>query len=117
MASTETDPAAARPRRGLRLFRRDERGATAIEFAFVALPFFALLFAILETALVFFAEQALESAVSNSARLIRTGQAQATKMSASAFKAEICNQVSALFNAPRSWSSTSRPSPRSPPSR
>ncbi len=36
-------------------YRRDSKGATAIEFAFVALPFFALLFAIIETALVFFA--------------------------------------------------------------
>ena len=80
-----------------RRFRRDQRGATAVEFALIALPFFALLFAIIETALVFFAGQALESAVSNAARLIRTGQAQAQAMTASAFKAEICDQVSALF--------------------
>jgi Flp pilus assembly protein TadG len=97
MAPNQSDPAAAKVRTRLRLFRRDQRGATAIEFAFVALPFFALLFAIIETALVFFAEQALESAVSNSARLIRTGQAQSSKMSASAFKANVCDQISALF--------------------
>lgn len=98
MASTRTDTAAKKKRGfGLRAFRRDEGGATAIEFAFVALPFFALLFAIIETALVFFAGQALESAVTNASRLIRTGQAQAQKVSAASFKASICNQVVALF--------------------
>jgi len=60
----------------LRRFARQDRGATAIEFGLVAMPFLALTFAILETAIVFFAGQTLEAAVQNSARLILTGQAQ-----------------------------------------
>lgn len=39
-------------------------------------PFLALLFAIMETGLIFFTGQALETAVADSARLIMTGQAQ-----------------------------------------
>ena len=54
----------------------DRRGAAAVEFALVAPPFLALLFAILELALVFFASQALETVTQDSSRLIMTGQAQ-----------------------------------------
>ncbi len=62
--------------RCLRRFARRQDGAAAVEFAFIAVPFLALLFAILETALVFFAGQSLESAVADTGRLIMTGQAQ-----------------------------------------
>lgn len=64
------------PGRLARRFARHQGGVAAIEFAFIAVPFLALLFAILETALVFFASQTLEAAVADSARLIMTGQAQ-----------------------------------------
>ncbi|KAB2876982.1 MAG: pilus assembly protein [Bauldia sp.] len=89
-------PAKALPAFGR--FGRDDRGATAVEFGLIALPFFALLFAIIETALVFFAGQALETAVANSARLIRTGQAQQLNFSASDFRNDVCGQVMALFD-------------------
>ncbi len=72
-------------------FRRNQDGATAVEFALVAAPFFALMFAIIETALLFFADQTFDTAVATAARLIRTGQAQEAGMSASAFKTAICN--------------------------
>lgn len=78
--------------------RRDERGATAVEFGLLALPFIALTFAILETALLYFASQTLETAVANSARLIRTGQAQQQGMSSTAFKQTICDQVGVMFD-------------------
>ena len=58
-----------------RLIRRQD-GAAAVEFGIVVAPFLALLFAIIETAVVFFAGQALETAVADSSRLILTGQAQ-----------------------------------------
>ncbi len=76
---------------GLARFRRNQSGATVVEFALVALPFFALLFAIIETALLFFADQTFDSAVTTAARLIRTGQAQEAGMDAAAFKSAICN--------------------------
>src|SRR5258708_3168170 len=59
----------------LRRFRRNRGGSAAVEFALVAPVFFALLFAIIETALVFFASQVLETVTQNSARMILTGQA------------------------------------------
>jgi Flp pilus assembly protein TadG len=94
----------AAERRGLaqvvRRFGRDERGATAVEFGIVAIPFIALMFAVIETALVFFAGQALETATSNAARLIRTGQAQQLGLTAATFKDLICGQLTYLFDCP-----------------
>jgi len=83
---------------GLFRFGRDETGATAVEFGLIALPFFALLFAILETGLVFFAGQTLETAVANVSRTIRTGQAQQQGLDLTAFRNQICAQISALMS-------------------
>jgi len=76
----------------------NEDGATAVEFGLVAVPFFMLMFAILETALIFFTGQALETAVNNTARLIRTGQAHEQGMSASDFKQSVCTQLVQLID-------------------
>ena len=57
-------------RNAVRRFRRDGRGSAAVEFAFIAPVFFVLLFAIIETAIVFFASQVLEGAVQDTGRLI-----------------------------------------------
>jgi Flp pilus assembly protein TadG len=82
----------------LRRFIRQQDGAAAIEFAFVALPFLALTFAILETALVFFAGQTLEAAAADSGRLIMTGQAQTGGFDKAAFKTAVCDRIASLFD-------------------
>lgn len=79
-------------------FARREDGAAAVEFAMVAAPFLLLVFAILETALVFFAGQTLQAAAADSARLIMTGQAQTSGYSASDFKTQVCTRIYGLFN-------------------
>jgi Flp pilus assembly protein TadG len=73
-------------------------GAAAVEFGLVAAPFLALLFAIIETSIVFFAGQALETAVADSARLIMTGQAQSQSFDATAFKNAVCAKIYGLFD-------------------
>jgi Flp pilus assembly protein TadG len=84
-------------------FIRHQDGAAAIEFSLVALPFLALTFAILETALVFFAGQALETAVADAARLVMTGQAQTNAWTLSDFQKQVCGTtqnptaINALF--------------------
>jgi Flp pilus assembly protein TadG len=75
---------------------RDERGSAAIEFAVIAPVFFFLLFVIAETALVFIAEQVMDNAVFETARLIRTGQAQT--MSKADFTTQVCNRMSVFVN-------------------
>ena len=82
----------------LRRFRCNADGVAAVEFALIAAPFFALLFAILETALVFMAQQALQTATTETARLIMTGQAQNQNMTASQFQQALCTNATTLFS-------------------
>jgi Flp pilus assembly protein TadG len=86
-------------RNALRRFRRHGRGSAIVEFALVAPVFFALLFAIIEMAMVFFAQQVLESITQESARMVLTGQAQSANLvDGTAFKTKyVCNQISVLF--------------------
>jgi Flp pilus assembly protein TadG len=84
--------------RGLmRQFCRNRRAASAVEFALVAPMFLAMVFAILETALFFFAGQMLEIGTQDTARLMFTNQAQGT-MSQTQFKQNLCDRVSALMS-------------------
>jgi Flp pilus assembly protein TadG len=82
-----------------RRFRRNRRGSAAVEFALVAPVFFALLFAIIETAIVFFASQVLETITQNSARQVMTGQAQGANYAKwNNFRdGVVCAQIPALF--------------------
>lgn len=82
----------------LRRFARNERGATAVEFALIALPFLALTFMTIETAVVFLAQETLETAASEAGRQVMTGQAQSQSLNAATFKAKICGQNYVLID-------------------
>jgi hypothetical protein len=86
------------PRPGRKLISRDETGAVAVEFAILALPFFTLIFAILETAIVFLAGQILDAAVHDASRKIRTGQAQQASWDLAAFRTEVCDRLYGMFD-------------------
>src|SRR2546429_9907958 len=87
-----------KPVRLARRFVRQESGVAAVEFSMVAVPFLALIFAILETSIIFFAGQALETAVADSGRLIMTGQAQSQGFDQNAFKNAVCAKIYGLFD-------------------
>src|SRR5579864_3816577 len=76
---------------------RCRRGATAVEFALIAVPFFALLIAICQTGLIFLAQEELQTATSQAARLILTGQAQKQGLSAGQFQQDVCGNVAAML--------------------
>lgn len=57
-------------------FRRDRRGATSIEFALVGLPFFLLLGAVFEGALLCLAQLTLDESLDQAARQVFTGTFQ-----------------------------------------
>lgn len=78
-------------------FKRAKSGATAIEFAMVAMPFFLLLFAVIDIALMFFASTTLENGIVAAARQIRTGKAQATNMTTAQFRTLVCNEISMML--------------------
>jgi Flp pilus assembly protein TadG len=96
MPSLAASKAAAR--NILRRFRRSRAGSAAVEFALVAPVFFALLFAIIEVAIMFFASQVLETITQDSARMIMTGQAQSASYTQAQFQAYACSQIPALFS-------------------
>ncbi len=100
MSQSETTPVCTKmpKRRLLNLLRKDRSGTSAIEFGIVAAPFFALLLALIEVSLVFFAGFTLENAVDQAGRLIRTGQAQQQGFSQEQFKTSVCDNVYGLFN-------------------
>jgi Flp pilus assembly protein TadG len=84
-------------------FIRDSKGATAVEFALIAAPFLAIVVALIQTFLVFFAQSVLENAVRQSSRQILTGQTQTQDASLSqtaaiaAFHQTVCNNAAILF--------------------
>ncbi|WP_068079550.1 TadE/TadG family type IV pilus assembly protein [Novosphingobium rosa] len=91
-------------RSGKRLWQAllaDTSGGPAIEFALVVPAFIALLLGILHIALIYLAQEGLETAVEAASRLILTGNAQTmqlgsgtsayTGMSSSDFKTAVCN--------------------------
>ncbi|VAV89020.1 Similar to TadZ/CpaE, associated with Flp pilus assembly [hydrothermal vent metagenome] len=77
-------------------FRRAQKGATAVEFALIATPFFFLLFAMLEVAMVFFVSISMEHATMEVARTIRTGEAQQSGQSSGGFLDAVCAEMSPL---------------------
>lgn len=106
MSKNVNPAAAAPPLRHRRLFssnlqhrlRKDRRGIASLEFAVVATPFLALLLALIETMLIFFATLTLENGVAEAARQIRTGQAQVGNFTQQDFRNEICDRVGFMLD-------------------
>ena len=78
----------------LRRFGRDRDGATAVEFAMIAAPFFFMLFALLEVGHLFILSSTLENATMDASRQIRTGQLQDTGGTEEQFKTLLCGRMS-----------------------
>jgi Flp pilus assembly protein TadG len=96
MSSPATPTAFARYM--LRRFGRNRKGSAIVEFALVAPAFIALLFAIFESGIMFFASQILETVTQESARQIMTGQAQAAGYTATTFMTNVvCPQIPAVL--------------------
>lgn len=78
-------------------FVANQNGVAAIEFGFIALPFFAILIAIFQIGLVFLAANELETAVEKAARQLWTGQVQQAGTTQSQFTTSICNNLPVFF--------------------
>ncbi len=83
-------------------FRDNDEGSVAVDFALISIPFFAFLFALVETALIFFATVSMEGAMEESARMLRTGVSQSSGMTAEQFKTEICSRSPLFFDCDQS---------------
>lgn len=69
------------------------RGGVAVEFAMMAPALIALVIACLQVGLLYLAQQGLETASEDTARLVLTGQSQNAGQSAAQFKASACAQL------------------------
>ncbi len=82
-----------------------EKGSAAIEFAMVAPVFFVLLMGIFEAAIMFFSQAALQNAMVDMGRYIRTGQinchttsgGNCVKMTQAQFRTEMCAKITPLI--------------------
>ena len=77
-------------------FRKNERGAAAVEFAIVSVPFLGLLFGTIDLAAAHFFGDVLESNLNKAARTLRTGEAQRNGTNEQAFKSQICDGLQGL---------------------
>lgn len=77
--------------------RVDRRGATATEFAIVALPFFMMVAGMVETGYVAFTAAVMEGATREAARQVRTGVVQGAADAATRFEDEFCPNLMGLF--------------------
>ncbi|KKX31676.1 TadE/TadG family type IV pilus assembly protein [Rhizobium sp. LC145] len=89
-------------RRTLRQLVRSRDGAAAIEFALLAIPYFLIVFAIIETFIAFMAEQLVSTAVDNMARQIRMGQITyglnlSSNKDRDKFREAFCDEISILI--------------------
>lgn len=75
---------------------KDQRGATAVEFALVVGPFLIFLGAIIEVGIMLFTEYTLQNAVQEASRQIQTGQM--TAATSSDFKTLLCQKAPNLTN-------------------
>lgn len=86
-------------------FRKNNDGATAIEFGLIALPFFGFLFAIIETGMAFLNGQYLDRAVEKASRQIFTGQLAMSGLPPAGrltkFKTDVCGMLGSFMDCGR----------------
>ncbi len=95
--TTRFEGVASRPG-AVRRFLQDVRGAAALEFGFIAPPFFLLLFSMFEVGLTYTADAVLQSAVTDTARKIRTGQVQSAGLTREQFRKLVCDEINILLS-------------------
>lgn len=86
-------------------FLKDSKGAAAVEFALVSIPFLMMMFGILNTGLYFYAINCVDRGVEDAARYVRTGEAQkgtysgATgPMTAGQFRSLVCAKATTYID-------------------
>lgn len=83
----------------LRRFNRGQSGSVAVEFGLLALPFAAVLFAVLESCISFASQQVLANATDDIARRIRTGQTGWRNPSEADLKNAICARLDIMVGS------------------
>lgn len=80
----------------LRRFSRDTKGSTAVEFSIIAMPFFALIFAILESCISFATQQFIANSADRVSREVRTGRLKAADLTGTKLHELVCSQIALM---------------------
>jgi Flp pilus assembly protein TadG len=104
-------PAGAAARSRFRRFLRSRDGAAAIEFAILAIPYFLIVFAIIETFVAYTAEQLVGNAVDTMARKLRTGNitnivGHSNYKDRTEFRQAFCDEISILIKCSETEAAT-----------
>ncbi|WP_309645214.1 pilus assembly protein [Phenylobacterium sp.] len=84
----------------LKRFAREKRGATAVEFALISIPFLLLLFGVVEIGMLLLVSATLDTAVEFASRNVRTGEfQQSAGVDADSFKGLVCRNMTWLQNS------------------
>lgn len=78
-------------------FARAKRGSAAVEFGLVAIPFFFMTFGMAEIAVIGFTQTTLDHAVAETARSLRTGQAQTGGVSYTQMQTDLCTEMTSIM--------------------
>lgn len=98
--TTTQEPRGNKRSRGtLARFRRDGKGSIAIEFGLLALPFFLLIFAILESCISFAAQQLMSNVTDDVARQFRTGQIKSADITEQQLRDMICDDLDIVVSS------------------
>ena len=81
---------------GLGTLFRSREGTAAIEFAILAIPYFLVVFAIIETFIALLGEQLVVNATDTMARKLRTGQIAST-ITRDEFRKAFCAEINVLI--------------------
>jgi Flp pilus assembly protein TadG len=76
-----------------RRFSRERKGSVAIEFGILAIPFLALIFAILESCLSFATQQLIANSADRVSRDVRTGRLRAADVAGPKLHKMICDNI------------------------
>ncbi|MGL4405772.1 MAG: TadE/TadG family type IV pilus assembly protein [Notoacmeibacter sp.] len=86
----------SRPLGLVRRFSKNEKGSTAIEFGIIAMPFIALIFAILESCISFATQQLIANAADRVSRDVRTGRLRVADINGSKLHGLICTKITLM---------------------
>jgi Flp pilus assembly protein TadG len=90
--------AGPKTRRRIGAFVTNREGAAAVEFALVAIPLFWMIFGMLEFGAMSLVQSTLDSAVAQSGRQIRTGEAQQGGITKAQLQGQICDNMNQIMS-------------------
>lgn len=87
-----------KPARRFGQFVKNREGAAAVEFALVAIPLFWMIFGMLEFGAMSLVQTTLDSALAQTGRQIRTGEAQQSGLTKAELEARICGNINQIMS-------------------